>query len=611
MKEKIRTFIVVRKIATTIIAFALAGVGYYLTVGLRTTATATQYVVENASLGAVVTSVSGSGQVDTVTQVDVKPQTTENVTHVYVGVGDRVAAGQLLIQLDTTNEAKALAQAQISLQSAKLALAKLQEPPTATTLTQSENSVTQAEGQLAAASTTLEKDYQGGFDSVSGSFVDFQTVMSELQSFVIGTNLSKSQANPDVYVNLMPTYLQAQASPYRDAVMSSFQAANTAYQANLADYQAASRYSSPSALDALFGETYDTAKLIGGAVKAVKSLLDFVTTNYPTGSGYAALPSLTATYQTNFGTYTNTANGDIANLADAVNTIASDKTALTNAQLSLTEAEQSLAQLNAGTDPLDIQSQQLSIQQAELSVETAQQNLDADSIRSPIDGIVSAMPSVVGGSVPSPAVSVVGQGKVAEITLNEVDAAKVAVGDNATLTFDAISGLSLAGKVVEIDPVGTVSQGVVNYNVKVSFAEASGQDQVKPGMSVNADIVTAVHQNVVAVPNAAVVTAGSASYVLEPASPLPAAEVAASANGGVELSASPVRVPVVTGISNDTLTEIVSGVNEGDQIIVQTIAGTAGTGAPAVVSSAGAPRAGLGGLGGLGGGGIYRAATGR
>ena len=75
----------------------------------------------------------------------------------------------------------------------------------------------------------------------------------------------------------------------------------------------------------------------------------------------------------------------------------------------------------------------------------------------------------------------VGEGQVAEVTLNEVDAAKVTVGQAATLTFDAISGLSLAGKVVEIDPVGTVSQGVVNYNVQVSFNDTT--NQVKPGMS--------------------------------------------------------------------------------------------------------------------------------
>ena len=47
---------------------------------------------------------------------------------------------------------------------------------------------------------------------------------------------------------------------------------------------------------------------------------------------------------------------------------------------------------------------------------------------------------MVGEDVPSPAVTIVGQSQVAEVTLNEVDAAKVKVGDKATMTFDAVSG---------------------------------------------------------------------------------------------------------------------------------------------------------------------------
>ncbi len=320
----------------------------------------TKYVVEEAAQGTVVSSVTGSGQVQAVTSIDVKPQVTENVTHVYVQVGDHVTAGQLLVQLDPTNEQKALQQAQLSLQSAQLSLAKLQEPPQQATLTQNENAVTQDQEQLITASSTLQKDYQSGFDSISSAFVDFQTVMGQLQSFVLGTAVNKTQDNPDAYVSVMPTYLQASTTPYSADVVSAYQAANAAYQTNLADYGAASRYGAPPSLDALFSETYNTAKLIGESVKAVKSLLDFVTTNYPTNVGLAPLPSITATYQTNFGTYVGTVGSDVSSLSNTVNAVANDKTALNNATLSLTQAQQALAQLQAGTDPLDIQSQQLS-----------------------------------------------------------------------------------------------------------------------------------------------------------------------------------------------------------------------------------------------------------
>jgi len=100
--------------------------------------------------------------------------------------------------------------------------------------------------------------------------------------------------------------------------------------------------------------------------------------------------------------------------------------------------------------------------------------------------------------------------------------------------------------------------------------------QVKPGMSVTANIVTQVDQNVIAVPNAAVVTSGGSSYILEPVTPLSAADLASSANGGIVLSATK-QVPVTVGLANDTMTEIDSGINVGDQIIVQTIKSTTAT----------------------------------
>ena len=570
MLKKLRQRILAHKIISAIIAVIVIGGGYYWYSSSQGTVTVTKYVVEDATQGTVVSSVTGSGQVQAVTSIDIKPQVTENVTNIYVKIGDHVAAGQLLVQLDPTNEQKALQQAELSLQSAQLSLAKLQEPPQQATLTQDENAVTQDQEQLINASTTLAKDYQSGFDSVSGAFVDFQTVMGQLQTFVLGTAVNKTQDNPDAYVSVMPTYLQASTTPYTSGVVSAYQAANAAYQTNLADYGASSRYADPSSLDGLFSETYNTAKLIGESVKAVKSLLDFVTTNYPTNVGLAPLPSITTTYQANFGTYVGTTGSDVSNLSNTVNTIANDKTTLNNATLSLTQAQQSLAQLQAGTDPLDIQSQQLSIQGQQLSLQTAQQNLAYTSLRAPIAGIVSAVPSIVGAPVPSPAVSMITQGELAEVTLNEVDAAKVNLGDKATLSFDALPNLSLAGQVTEIDAVGTVSQGVVNYNVQVAFQEASGTAQVRPGMSVTADIVTQVDQNVIAVPNAAVTTQGTASYVLEPASPVATSVIATSAAQGIMLSATK-RVPVVTGLSNDTLTEITSGINVGDQIITQTI----------------------------------------
>jgi len=604
MLNKILHFIVSHKIISIIVAVVIIGGGYSWYNASQSGTTVTKYVVQKATTGTIVASVSGSGQMQAETTIAVKPQVTETVTGISVKVGDHVTPGQLLVTLDTTNEARSLTQAKLSLQSAQLSLAKLTEAAATTTLLQDENAVTQAQQNVVSASSTQSKDYQSGFDSVSNAFVDFQTVTAGLKSFVTGNDISKAQNDPDAYVNLMPNYLTAAALPYRDAVLADYTAATAAYQQNLVDYHAASRSSDPATVDALFSETYHTAQAISESVKSIKDLLNYIINNYPTGSG-SQLPTITNTFQTNMNTYTTAVGGDISSLASTVSTISNDKTSFTNAGFSLEQASSSLTTLLAGPDPLDIQSSQLSVQQQELSLQTAQNNLNDCYIRSPIDGIVSAIGSVIGEDVPSPAVTIVGQTQVAQVTLNEIDAAKVKVGDKATMTFDAISNLSVAGQVVELDPVGTVSQGVVDYNAQVALAEAN--NQVKPGMSVTANIVTQADQDVIAVPNAAITTQGGSSYVLEPASPLTDTEIASSSAGGIMLSAAPQLVPVTVGLSNDTETEITSGVQAGDQIIVQTVKSTTATTGSSGASSlnAGAFRAlgGGGGGGGFGGGG--------
>ena len=192
--------------------------------------------------------------------------------------------------------------------------------------------------------------------------------------------------------------------------------------------------------------------------------------------------------------------------------------------------------------------------------------------------------------------------QIAALSLNEVDAAKIQLGDNAMLTFDAVPDLTLTGKVVELDPVGTVSQGVVTYTAKIGFD--SQDSRIKPGMSVNADIQTAVHQDALTVPSTAIKTQNGQTYVqaFVPALAVGTSTKASgttSASAGVVSATAPKLIPVTTGISDTTNTEIVSGLTAGQQIVTKTITGTA---AATASTAASASRSGsAGGLGGAGG----------
>lgn len=563
-----------RAISVAALAILLVA-GYFIYQNATSVGTVTKYVVENAATGSVVASVSGTGQVQAGTTINVAAKVSEDVTAIPVKVGDRVAAGQLLVQLDPTNERRALASAELSLQSAQLALAQLHQVTTSTLL-QDQNAVQQDQLSLATASTTLSQGYQTGFDDLGGIFVNLQTVMAGMQDFVTGNDLSKTQNDPDAFVSLMPSFLQANMISYKDKVQASYTAAAAAYQQDLADYHATSRTVSQPALDALFSETANTANAVGDAVKASKDFLAYIVNSYPASNSARPLPAITTTLQDNFSGYTNTMASVASGLQGTITGIVADRNNITATQASLAQANETLSELTAGPTDTQLLATQINVQSAQNSLETAQQNLAYTSVRAPISGIVSAIGATIGAVPGSSAVTLVGDGEVALVTLNEIDAAKVQVGDKATLTFDAINGLSLAGTVIEIDPVGTVSQGVVSYNVQVGFsqpANTSSSMQVKPGMSATANIVTQMRQNVIAVPNAAIVTSGGTSYILEPASPLSASDLAASASGGTVLAATK-QVPITVGLANDTMTEVTSGVNVGDQIIVQTIKST-------------------------------------
>lgn len=600
------------KIITGVAAVVIIGGGYYWYSVAATPSSITKYVVEDATTGTVVASVSGTGQVQAGTTIDVTPKVSEDVTSIPVTVGQHVSAGQVLIQLDPTTEEQAVQQAQLALEQAQLSAEETDQVAT-TTLMQQQDAVTTDEQAVVDASTTLAQDYETGFNNLGPTFVNLQTVMVGLQDFVTGNDISRTQEDPDAFVSLMPDYLQAGLIPYENTLQSEYAAAAAAYQQNLIDYHAVTSSSSPATMDALFSETLNTAQTVSDAVKAGKDFLDYVINTYPSSSSTKPLPLIANTLQTNFSTYTTTMSSEVSSVQSTITTITGDKNNIVNTQDSLEQASETLAETIAGPTQTTLLSQQISVQTAQENLTTAQENLSYTSVTAPISGVVSAINATVGETPGSDAVTIVGDGQVAQVTLNEIDAAKVSLGDPATLTFDALPNLSLAGTVVEIDPVGTVSQGVVSYNVQIGFsqpADTSSTNQVKPGMSVTANIITQVDQNVIAVPNAAVITSGNSSYILEPATPISASELASSANGGIVLPATK-EVPVTVGLANDTETEIDSGVNAGDQIVVQTVessvttASTASTGGSALQLLGGGSGARFGG----GGGGTFRTAA--
>jgi multidrug efflux pump subunit AcrA (membrane-fusion protein) len=149
------------------------------------------------------------------------------------------------------------------------------------------------------------------------------------------------------------------------------------------------------------------------------------------------------------------------------------------------------------------------------------------------------------------------------------------------MSFDAIDGLTLTGKVEQISTVGTNSSGVITYPATISFDSLDGK--VKPQMSVTATITTDVKQNVLMAPNTAIKTQSDGTHFVQ-----------------IMQNGSPSQQTVTIGSANDTYSEITDGLKEGDTIVTQTI--TAGKSATATTRSGSSSRGGFGGgIGGFGG----------
>ena len=172
------------------------------------------------------------------------------------------------------------------------------------------------------------------------------------------------------------------------------------------------------------------------------------------------------------------------------------------------------------------------------------------------------------------------------VAFSESDITKVKVGQPATVSLDALSGVQLAAHVSSISTLGTTSNGVVSYDATLTLDQTDSS--IRPGMSASASVVTQQAEGV-NLPNSAVTGAGSLTTVKQ------------LKNGKT------VSTQVAVGLRGDSRTQIVSGLSAGDQVVVTTTLPSLGTS----TSSTGSSGLGGGGLsgrfggGGLGGGGGF------
>jgi RND family efflux transporter MFP subunit len=592
MVKNIVTSIIKHKIASTILLILLVGGGYLIYSKTHATVNPIRYVLGAVEKGSVIVSVTGTGQVSASNQIDIKSKASGDVTSVQAQNGQEIAAGTVIAYINARDAQKAVRDAEVSLASAKLSLAKIKQPADQLTILQAENTLARNQESKQRAQDDIAKTYEDAYNDISNAFLSFPDVMTSLYDIMFNSTqgLGVGQANIDFYTDSVSSY-DALAFRNKTDATSAYEKARAAFDRNFTEYKATSRLADIAKIDALLHQTYGTAQDISEALKSMNNVLQFYKDKMV---AQGKVPStVVTTHLVLLNANSGTVNTRLSSLLGDINTIQSDQTTIIDADRSIAENTASLEKLKAGADALDIQSAEISVQQRENALRDAQEKLADYTVKAPFDGTLAVLSlkktdSVLSGTTIA---TLITKQKIATISLNEVDATKIKVGQKATLTFDAVDGLSITGQVASVDTLGTVSQGVVSYAANIAFD--TQDDRIKPGMSTSAAIIIDSKQDILIVPNGAIKSQGASSYVevLGPEAQDTSAE-------GVTYLTVPTQKQIQAGIVDDTNTEIVSGLQEGDKVIVRTISAAktnqTTTQAPSLFGAAGG-RAGGGG----------------
>jgi HlyD family secretion protein len=465
--------------------------------------------------GDLIVKVNGSGKIVYSTDAKLAFDTVGKIEKLTVKEGDRVTKGSILAQLETDNLELALSQA-------KVAAAQAQKG-----LSQAEIGVTQAEIALTQARLSLSQAESAKTQAESGVTV-------------AQFNLDRIQAVGDIKDDIIKLQMQIAA-----AEVNRRQAAAAG---NTEDFQYLNTYIIELNAE-VDSRNADLQKLLGkdeyANIAAFEIMLyDPIAQKYTLGGER----------------YDRLTVEDIRLKQQQV-TIA--EKAVESAQHNIDQVNQTIKLSNQNIElaKQTVEQAKLTLEQTQKAVEVAQKQLDNATITAPFDGIAANVDIKQGDYILTPGLStgipiyLVDPGSLEISTeIDELDIANVQINQLAVIKLDALPDVKLTGTVssISVTPkVKALNSGLVVYEVKVKF-DSLPSAQVKSGMNVSVDIVTIEKKGVILLPNKAIKNDAKGQKVVDVLTGQKTREQA-----------------VVLGLTDGSFTEVVSGVNEGEIVLLQ------------------------------------------
>lgn len=221
------------------------------------------------------------------------------------------------------------------------------------------------------------------------------------------------------------------------------------------------------------------------------------------------------------------------------------------AEAQVAQAGANLAKLLSIPAAEDIALAEAQVEQAKVNVEIARERLDDVEFTAPFSGELASWEVHEGNFVTlgsSLGTLVDASHYHIDVSIDETEIGRIRVGQKVYIEIDAFPDRKLEGQVTKIDILGNNAQGIVTYGVRVELS--ASELALKPLMTAAIEIVVDRKENVLLVPNRALRRDKEGKFV----------EVL---RNGV-----PTRVTVETGLTNDNFTEVLGGVEEGQEVIV-------------------------------------------
>ncbi|MEM8533596.1 MAG: efflux RND transporter periplasmic adaptor subunit [Chloroflexota bacterium] len=574
-----------------------------------------QWETVPAEAGTIDASISATGNIESKSTSGLNFEATGNVIDVFVVQGEDTQEGTVLARIDDTDLQLQLENAKAELNRAQADYQKLLDGATPEEIAEAETQVASAQAGL---DVTLGSVTNADIAAAQARLEEAQTTLAQLESGPKSETLRASESQ----VQEAESQLQSQ----RDSLSAAKTNAELALeQATTQLTQAQSSYAiakgnwefvqetgkdpaNPDSTNFQTGEKeankvnntqrqqyYDTFVQAEASLRSAEASVEqaVVTYNEARQSEVTGIRSAEQTLQTAQADLDDVRAGaepaEFASARAAVESARAELNKLTGSNRSgsirqsetgVRSAQLALEQLLADPSASELATAEAAVVSAETNVKLAERDLAKAELKAPFTGTVAQVNITVGessSSLPSGSTTTTSSLDGAAIVLadlsrlritvsvDELDIAQVAIGQEVRITLDALPDIEIEGTVDQIAPLASVSeQGATTYAVDVEFDP--GDAGVKPGMTASVQIVTNVKDDAVLVPRRAVEISAGETYVYVPsASGEPDSQTGRPASE---------QRQVEIGLSNAQFIEITDGLEADEEVLVQPVINT-------------------------------------